>query len=326
MADVAARAGVSRALVSIVFRDAPGASEGTRARVLQAAAELDYRLDTRAQLLRRSRSQLIGVSFGVQHAFHGDLVEALYQASEPLGYRLALGAVAPSRSEARAVAALLDDRCEGLILLGPQLTAAKLGEVAARVPTTVVARRTKPTVVDVVRTADDIAAGLAVDHLVALGHRSIVHIDGDMAPGSADRRRGYRTAMRRHGLGSQVQIVAGGLTEDEGSQVTAALLADGSRPTAIVAFNDRCAIGVLESLRDARVEVPREVSVVGFDDSRLARLAHVNLTTVAQDVGQLAQSALLSIVDRLEGRRTDHRDQVIEPYLVIRRTTASPSA
>src|SRR5437868_2287444 len=93
LADVAARAGVSVALVSIVMRGAAGASAPTRERVRRAAQELGYQPDSRARLLRRSRSQLIGVVFGVQHAFHGDLVSGLYAAADDTGYALALSAV-----------------------------------------------------------------------------------------------------------------------------------------------------------------------------------------------------------------------------------------
>src|SRR5215218_8807071 len=99
LADVAARAGVSVALVSIVMRDAPGASAASRERVRRAAEELDYRPDSRARLLRSARSRLIGVVFGVQHAFHGDLLAGLYTAAEKAGYELALSAVTPGRGE-----------------------------------------------------------------------------------------------------------------------------------------------------------------------------------------------------------------------------------
>src|SRR6476620_7566946 len=122
LADVAARAGVSTALVSIVMREAPGASAATRERVLAIADELGYRPDIRARLLRRSRSRLLGVVFGVQHAFHGDRV----------GDELALSAVTPGRDEERAVGSLLQDRCEALVLLGPQAPAAYLATLAAR--------------------------------------------------------------------------------------------------------------------------------------------------------------------------------------------------
>src|SRR4051812_41856277 len=111
LADVAAHAGVSVALVSIVMRDAPGASAATRERVRQAAEELGYRPDSRARLLRRTRSQLIGVVFGVQHPFHGDLVSGLYSAADAADYELALSAVTPGRDERRAIATLLQDRC-----------------------------------------------------------------------------------------------------------------------------------------------------------------------------------------------------------------------
>ena len=140
LADVAARAGVSTALVSIVMREVPGASAATRERVLAIADELGYRPDSRARLLRRSRSRLLGVVFGVQHAFHGDLVDGLYAAADRVGYEIALSAVTPSRDEERAVGSLLQDRCEALVLLGPQAPAAYLATLAARLPVVVVAR------------------------------------------------------------------------------------------------------------------------------------------------------------------------------------------
>ena len=99
MEDVAARAGVSRALVSIVFRNQPGASEATRQRVREVASMLGYAPDQRARLLGRKRSGQVGVAFGLQHGFHGELVEAMYAAAEHAGYELVLTGFAPSRSE-----------------------------------------------------------------------------------------------------------------------------------------------------------------------------------------------------------------------------------
>lgn len=175
--DVAGRAGVSRALVSIVIRGAEGASAQTRERVLQAAQELGYRPDRRARLLRRSRSRLLGVTFEVHQPFHTDLVEGIYAAAEPAGYDVTLSAVAPSRDERRAVDTLLGDRCEALILLGPGAPVARLAELARRLPVVVVARPVRDQWVQVVRAADDEGAAQAVDHLVGLGHEHIVHIE-----------------------------------------------------------------------------------------------------------------------------------------------------
>jgi DNA-binding LacI/PurR family transcriptional regulator len=327
LADVAARAGVSTALVSIVMREAPGASAATRERVRAVADELGYRPDIRARLLRRSRSRLLGVVFGVQHAFHGDLVGGLYDAADRIGYELALSAVTPGRDEHRAVGSLLQDRCEALVLLGPQAPTAYLAELATRLPLVVVARAVRHRSVDVVRTDD--AAGLeqAVDHLVGLGHRRIAHVDGGRAPGAAERRRGYTDALHRHDLGPHGLVVPGGLSEDDGADAARVVLdlpAD-RRPSAVTVFNDRCAIGFLDVLRSARVAVPADLSVVGFDDSRLSRLSHVGLTTVAQDAARLTELAVSRAVARVEGTASEEREQVVPPHLVVRGTTAPPA-
>src|ERR671921_1061588 len=324
LADVAAHAGVSVPLVSIVMRDAPGASAATRERVRRAAHELGYRPDIRARMLRRTRSRLIGVVFGVQHAFHGDLVSGLYAAADTAEYELALSAVTPGRDERRAVASLLQDRCEALVLLGPSLPTSYLAEISATIPVVVVARTVRHRGVDVVRTDD--AAGLhqAVDHLVELGHSRIAHVDGGRAPGAAERRRGYREALDRHGLAPLAEVVPGGLTEDEGAAAARALLGAESRPTAVTVFNDRCATGVLDVLRGAGVSVPHGMSVVGFDDSRLARLSHISLSTVAQDTDQITTLAIARAIDRIEGTPVPERELVIPPHLVVRATTAPP--
>jgi DNA-binding LacI/PurR family transcriptional regulator len=322
LADVAAHAGVSVPLVSIVMRDVPGASPANRERVRRAAEQLGYRPDSRARMLRRTRSRLIGVVFGVEHPFHGDLVSGLYAAAEPADYELALSAVTPRRDERHAVASLLQDRCEALILLGPQLPTSFLAELAAKMPVVVVARAVRHRAVDVVRTDD--AAGLrqAVDHLVALGHTRIAHIDGGRAPGSAERRRGYREALTRHDLAHEARILPGGLTEDDGAVAARTLLETASRPTAVTVFNDRCATGVLDVLWRSGLQVPHNLSVIGFDDSHLAHLSHIALTTVAQETEQITALAVTRAIARLDGSPAGDRELVIPPRLVVRSTTA----
>src|SRR5918998_4930651 len=210
LADVAARAGVSVPLVSIVMRDAPGASAATRERVRRIAEELGYRPDSRARLLRSARSRLIGVVFAVQQPFHGHLLSGLYTAADNADYELTLSAVTPGRDERRAVTSLLQDRCEALILLGPHAPTSYLADLATRMPIVVVARPVRHRAADVIRTDDAAGLGQAVDHLVGLGHTRIAHIDGGRAPGAAERRRGYREAMARHGLAELADVVAGG--------------------------------------------------------------------------------------------------------------------
>lgn len=319
--DVARRAGVSRALVSIVMRDAPGAGAATRERVRAAAADLGYRPDPRARRLRQLRTRVIGVTFAAGQEFHADLVDGIYDAADELGYDVVLSGVTPHHDERRALGTLVDDRCEGIVLLGPDLPARDLAGLDARVPTVVVARRIRG--VDAVRSDDAAGAALAVRHLLDLGHHRIAHLDGGRAPGAAERRRGYRAAMRA--AGAEPVLLDGGLTEREGAAAAAALLAASEPlPTAVFAFNDRCALGALDVLIRAGIAVPQRVSVLGFDDSPLARLAHVDLTTIRQEATELARTAVQRIVERLDGATSAPVpvDVVIPPTLVVRSTTA----
>jgi DNA-binding LacI/PurR family transcriptional regulator len=321
--DVAARVGMSPASVSMVLSNAPGPSAATRERVLAAAAELGYRPDRTASLLARRRTHLVGVQMVVSSAFHAELVEDLYEAAEQQGYDVVLSAVTRTRDERRATETLVDFRCEALILLGPVAPAAELAALGRQLPVVVIGRRVAGAGVDVVRSADADGVAQAVDHLAGLGHRSIAYVDGGRGTIASDRRRGYRAAMRRHGLADLVRVVPGDHTEAAGTRAARALLDGGEvgLPTAVLAYNDQSALGLLDELSRAGMEVPGQLSVAGYDDSSLARLAHVNLTTVSQDARGQAEHAVAAAVERLDGGRGRPREVVLAPRLVVRGTT-----
>ncbi|WDF36145.1 LacI family DNA-binding transcriptional regulator [Streptomyces sp. T12] len=322
MADVAEKAGVSRALVSIIFRDLPGASRETRERVLRVADEIGYRPDNAARLLARGRSRALGVMFTVHQSFHMDLVAGIYPEAERLGYDVLLSAAAEGRSEEKAVEALLGHRCEAVILLGPDADPAYLDALGRRTVTVSVSRRVPQARVDFVHSAEGKGVRQAMDHLVELGHRRIVHIDGGRGPGSAERRRAYRAAMRRHGLEAEQRVIPGAHTEESGIETGRMLLAERDRglplPTAVLAGNDRCAMGLLMTLTRAGVEVPRDMSVVGYDDSHLSHLMPIGLTTVRQDAVLMAENAVRFAVDRLQNPELEPREAVLDPKLVVR--------
>ncbi|HEX2072239.1 MAG TPA: LacI family DNA-binding transcriptional regulator [Geodermatophilus sp.] len=319
--DVATRAGVSRALVSIVMRGAPGAGEETRQRVLAAAADIGYRPDARARLLASGHSRQLGVVFLMAGRFHLDLLDGLYRAADRAGYELILSALTPSRDEQRAVETLLDFRCEAVILLGPGSGAPVL---AGRLPVVVVGWEVDDPAVDVIRSSDDEGMRQSVDHLVALGHRRIVHVDGGAGVIADSRRRAYRAAMHDRGLGREARAVPGGLLQEHGVAAARLLLDGGTLPSAVIAFNDDVAAGVLETLVRAGVPVPGDVSVVGWDDTGLARLPHLDLTTVRQDADEIARLAVERSVARLTGRPVTDRDLVLPPQLVVRSSTGPP--
>jgi DNA-binding LacI/PurR family transcriptional regulator len=319
--DVAARAGVSRALASMVIRDVAGPSAASRARVLQAIDELGYRPDPAAQLLRRHRSRLLGVVFAVHDTFHADLVEYIYPAAERHQYEVVLGAVVPSRAAVQAIDALLSSRCEALITLGSTAGPDLLADLAGRLPVVTVGQPAKGVAVDAIRTAEGEGVIQAVDHLVALGHRRIVHVDGGRKAGAAERRSGYRSAMRRHRLADQIRVIRGDHTEAAGGRAARTLLRENDLPTAILASNDRCAMGILDAFGRAGVRVPQDVSVVGYDDSQLSRLTHINLTTVRQDTARIAELAVSAVAERLDNGRIESTDALLSPQLIVRETT-----
>jgi DNA-binding LacI/PurR family transcriptional regulator len=315
---------MSTASVSLVLRGAAGPSATTRDRVLEAAQRLGYRPDRAASLLARRRSRLLGVVMDVRSSFHAELVEDAQEAADRHGYDLVISTVSRSHSERRAIETLLDSRCEALLLLGPESPDADLAALDRELPVVAVGRPVDSKQVDVVRAADDEGVGLAVDHLVGLGHLRVAYLDGGRGAIAAARRRGYRRALRRHGLAGSAFIVAADRSAAAPGATGIDLVARDPAPTAVVAFNDRAAVGLLDALLRAGVDVPGRMSVVGYDDDPLSRLAHVNLTTVSQDARQQTAYALQAVVERLEQGRTEHREFLVRPRLVVRGTTAAP--
>jgi DNA-binding LacI/PurR family transcriptional regulator len=322
LADVAHEAQVSVPLVSLVMRGAPGASPANREKVLRVARELGYVPDSRARALRRGRSHLLGVMFDVQQPFQADVLESIYSSAELAGYDVVLSGITETRTEERAVSTLLADRCEALLLLAPKASRDRLAEIAARLPVVVVTRGVRHADISVVRTAEARGTRLAVDHLVSLGHSRIAHIDGGPAPATEQRRRGYRAAMVRYGL--DPQVVHGGDAERDGTLATEGLISQAIPPTAILAFNDRCATGVLDALHRAGCRVPEEFSVVGFDDMHLAGFSHIALTTVRQDAPLLGRMAVERAIDRIEGRLIGAGPDVVVPPALVSRATSGP--
>jgi DNA-binding LacI/PurR family transcriptional regulator len=320
--DVATRAGVSRAMVSIVLRGVAGSREETRERVLKAAEEIGYRPDARARLLATGSSRQLGVVFGMAGRFHAELLDGLYVAAKKADYELILSALTPSRDERTAVDTLLDFRCEAVILLLPSLEGIPV--LAGRLPVTAIGWRVTDPTVDVVRTSDDEGMRRAVDHLAGLGHRDIAHVDGGPGPVATARRRAYRAAMRRHDLEDHIRVIRGGDSQYDGAHAAPLLLDGADLPTAVIGYNDDVAAGLVESFSRAGVRVPDDVSVVGWDDNALARQPQLDLTTVRQDAVEMTRLAVERSVDRLRGEPITKREIVLPPELVVRSSTAAP--
>ncbi|WP_330249477.1 LacI family transcriptional regulator [Nocardia sp. NBC_00565] len=328
MEDVAARAGVSRALVSLVMRNSPKVSEHRRRAVLAAAKDLGYQPHIMARSLASRTSNIVGVMVSDLHnAFFADVVEGMDAAAQDAGLELILNTGRRSAARERtALESLLSFRPGGVIMLSPVLPAAAIRDAAAKCPLVLVSRSSTIADVDTVNDDGEIGAGLAVDHLVSLGHRRIVHLDGGGAFTSASRRRGYRDAMKRHEL--EPMIIASEHTDSAGIAAVQKLLNLFSRnnfPTALVCGNDFNAVGAMSALEEAGLRVPQDVSVVGYDNTSLAALRHFALTTIDQPRIQMGRLAIEALSERLREERTEPVRRRLQPSLVVRSTTAAPT-
>jgi DNA-binding LacI/PurR family transcriptional regulator len=320
LADVARRAGVSPALVSIVMREAPGASEQSRKLILAVAEQLGYRPDVRARSLASLKAHTIGVLFGRAGRFHLELIDGLYAAAEERGWDLVLSALTTSRDEKRALASLHDFRFDALIMLGPAVAEPLL---AGSVPLVVMGWHVDHPDVDIVRTSDEHGMALAVQHLVDLGHRRIAHLQGGDGLVAVARRDAYVKAMRAHRLTKEIRVVrCDGEDQLDGQRAARAMLDDDAElPTAVVAFNDDIAAAAMSVFGQQGIDVPGEVSIIGFDDSVLAHGPVIDLTSVQQIPHEMARLAVDRVIARTADDAVPDRELVLEPELIVRSST-----
>jgi DNA-binding LacI/PurR family transcriptional regulator len=313
----------------LVLRNEPvGATAETRERILAAAAELGYQPDTRARLLARQRTRLIGLVYDAFNRFHAEGLESLYELAETNGYELAVSATTRTRSETDAVETLMGIRCESLILFSTTSPTRWLNDLGRTVPVVVTGRRlTGKTSVDRVGWSDKRGMKEAISHLTGLGHRDIAHVSGPPDDFTARQRaKGYQAAMRELGMEKLIRVVSGG-TEIDGGVVAADELIAGRLPTAVIAHDDVRAAALMDRLAAHGFHVPTDMSVVGYNDSIVASLPHIQLTSVRQDAHEITRLALAWAMERAsedDDNRQPPRSAVLESSLTVRSTTAPP--
>jgi DNA-binding LacI/PurR family transcriptional regulator len=326
MDDVAARAGVSRALVSLVMRDAPNVSDRRRAAVHRAAEELGYRPNVLARSLASRRSNTIGVVINDLHnPFFAEAVDGILDEADAAGYFVLMATGGRTRKgESGAIESLHAMQADGLILAGSQLAATKIKAASDASPLVLLSRALRADAIDTVNNDEQLGADLVVSHLVSLGHRCIAHIDGGKGAGAAQRRAGYERSMSMHGLGSECRVVPGDFTDASGAAGVRTLLEEGRTPTAVFAANDLMAVGAMGQAEQLGYRIPHDLSIVGYDNSALADISHMSLTTINQPRTEMGQTAVRLLLERLDGDRVEPIREVVTPTLVERSSTSSP--
>jgi LacI family transcriptional regulator len=319
--DVARRAQLSVATVSRALNGFDNVSEKAKEQVAQAVRELGYVPHAGARSLSLARTNAIGVVLPDLHGeFFSEIVRGMDREASRNGYLLLLSNLHGSPDQASLALRAMRGRVDGLIVMAPQLSA---DDLAAALPPGL------PSIL--INTRDgsgsraaihlDNAGGVraVVDHLAELGRKRLVHVAGPQGNIDADERAAaFRIACADRGL--DCEVLRGDFEQGSGERLIEELLRRGHRFDGVFAANDNMAIGALQALRSAGLNVPADVAVVGFDDIPFAR--HLGLTTVRVRIAELGERALARLLASF-GMGGAGGDELHTPELVIRATTAA---
>jgi len=325
MREVALRAGVTKQTVSNVLNRPEIVSPQTAEQVRRAIAELGFSPNLVARGLATGRTRIIGLLVPTtDHPFYGAMVEEIEDRLNAAGFGLLLSTTRGDAARGRRqIDALASRAIDGLIVAGDtdvELYVSHLDE--APFPYVLCAWEVSAPQGACISTIDYVEAGtLAGRHVAELGHKSAA-IVADL-PAHGRRASGMVAALEERGVAVEV-LSAGGGTVAAGRLVGAQVLAGPARPSAVIASNDLLALGVLDAARDAGLQVPGMLSVVGIDDAA-ARLGHSELTSVALPVREMAAEASKQILESLSSTVVLGRSAIAQPHLVVRRTSAAPT-
>ncbi|MGF1688056.1 substrate-binding domain-containing protein [Photobacterium japonica] len=295
--DVAKEAGVSIATTSRVINNAPNTSQTAIAAVQAAMKKLGYRPNANARALVSKSSNTIGVLVNdVSAPFFGTMVKAIDTIASEQEKQLLIGSgYHDANKERNAINLLINSRCESLVVHSKGLSDDELAALAEEIPGMVIINRTVPAIADRCIALDNHrGAYLATDYLIRNGHRDIGYICSSHDIEDAhDRLAGYLDALRDNGIEPKDHYIEYGEPDEYGGeQAMVNLIAKNTPITAVATYNDDMAAGCLALLQENGIRIPEEMSVIGFDDSHIARYIYPRLTTIRYPIQVMASEAV----------------------------------
>lgn len=324
--DVARLAGVSTATVSRALNGTARIAPATQRAIDAAVAQLGYRPNTIARSLVTRATQTIAMLLpDVTNPFYAELVHGVQQAASERGYTMLLCTTdGDARQEERYLELLRSKQVDGVLVDGLVLPPERVARfVREGLPIVCLDRDVDSATVPLVQVDNVLGARIATRHLLELGHWRIAHLRGPELGIADERVEGFSEALAEAELEPDPRaIVAGDWTDEGGYRAVRQLIHDGVPFTAVFAANDLSAIGAINGLAESGLRVPQDVSVVGFDDLRLAAFTLPPLTTVHQPAGEIARIATEILLDLIGRERPRALKRLLEPQLVVRGSTA----
>lgn len=329
--DIAKDAGCSINTVSRALNNMPGVSAASRARVLASARRLGYVPSRIARSLLTKRTRTLGVIVtDCTNPFYARLIRAIDDTALSFDHSVVLcNSSEEHEREVRALQLLIESRVDGMLITPVQFSSEHIRDLMRRnIPFVLVGRRFPN--LDTCHVMSDNQAGAreATSLLLSLGHRRIGHVTGRLEISSVEERlAGYREALRAYGVEFDESLVARAERDVEGGRECARrLLALTLRPSAIFAYNDLQALGVMQAARELGVRVPKDLAVVGYDNIELSAFFEVPLTTVAQpsyEIGRAAATLLFRLIET-GNVAPEERTTMLAPQLVVRASSGDP--
>ena len=306
--DIAKKSGFSITTVSKVINNYPDVSQKTRKKILQTIEELDYHPSSNARSLMTKKYWTIGVVYieelnhGIQHPFFSAVIESFRSEMEDAGYDLLLISKKIEQRKTGYIERFKQRGVDGVIVVSPIKLTKDVQEIVDHdIPSVFIdLYHSKVSTVN----SDNVDGSMqVVKYLHSLGHRKIAHIaGGDQTFAGRAREQGFIQGMKEQGLEVREDyLINGGLFDVSGGfEAMQQLLALRDRPTAVYAAGDMMAIGAMRAIQEAGLQIPDDISIVGFDDIELAKYVTPSLTTIKQDaqtIGQQAADLLLKQID-----------------------------
>lgn len=329
--DVARLAGVSVATVSRVINHSPKTSDHSRQAVLSAMEQLQYHPNANARALAQQSSETLGLIVSdVSDPFFGAMVKAVEQVAYHTGNFLLIGnGYHILDKERQAIEQLIRHRCAALVVHAQMIPDQELQDLMTQMPGMVLINRILPGFAARCVALDDrYGAWLATRHLIQQGHRRIAFIcSSHPISDSTDRRQGYLDALAEHHIEMDERLIVYAEPDEVGGeQAMTSLLGRGRHFTAIACYNDSMAAGALAVLSDNGIDVPRDISLVGFDDVLISRYLRPRLTTIRYPVVAMATQAAQLALALAHGDPLPEVTNTFSPTLVRRHSVAAPSS
>jgi DNA-binding LacI/PurR family transcriptional regulator len=326
--DVARVAGVSTATISRVLAGYENVSDETRQRVMEVARVLNYQPNRNARNLRKNTTSKIGVVISdIQNPFFGSVVRGIEKITIKDEYTLILGnSDEDPEHERKLITMLLEEGVAGIIIVPTDLDVESYRALTrSHTPFIVIDRRLPLPDLDMVLVNGAAGAEMAVEFLVNLGHRKIGYVGGlKHLSVMHEREQGYLTALQKHGLPLVKDFLRQGNNRQDGGYTgVCELLSLNEPPTAILIANNLMTLGGLQAIHETGLEIPEQVSLVGFDDMDWASSLRPPLTVVAQPAYEMGETAALILLSRIRNPGQPHQTIMLDTRLIVRASCRS---